>query len=155
MADHKAICREISIAIWNLTSRSTLYEKTILNLLGINHSDLRALSELGRMGSMPAGQLADVLHITSGASTALIDRLERKGFVRRSKDAADRRRIMVMMTEPGRQKTFNLTGPLVEKIQTQLESYSPNDLQLIHGFLIKVNDLFMERVTQLEEESPR
>lgn len=154
MADHKALSREISIAIWNLTSKSTLYEKTILGLLGINQSDLQALSELGRMGSMPAGQLADVLHITSGASTALIDRLERKGFVRRTKDASDRRLIQVVMTEAGREKVFQLTGPLVEKIQTHLEPYHPNDLQLIHGFLIKVNDLFMERVTQLEEESP-
>ena len=46
-----------------------------------------------------ASALSEATGLSSAATTAMIDRLERKGFVRRSRSADDRRRVLVEMTE--------------------------------------------------------
>src|SRR5262249_13390499 len=49
-------------------------------------------------GRIAAGDLARELRLSSGAVTALVDRLERAGFARRVPDAEDRRRVLIEVT---------------------------------------------------------
>ena len=44
---------------------------------------------------MPAGRLAELTGLTTGAVTAIIDRLEEAGYLRRTDDPKDRRRTIV------------------------------------------------------------
>jgi DNA-binding MarR family transcriptional regulator len=50
---------------------------------------------------MPAGKLGELTGLTTGAITGMIDRLEKVGYVRRTKDPKDRRKTIV---EPVRNK---------------------------------------------------
>src|SRR5262249_50475729 len=70
--------------------------------LGINRTDFRCLDVIDRRGRMTAGELAVESGLTTGAITAVLDRLERGGFVRRSRDDEDRRRIFVELTPEAR-----------------------------------------------------
>ena len=65
---------------------------------------LRQLSALYIIGNEPTtpGQLARRLMVTPAVVTGLIDRLERRGFVRRESESEDRRRIHLELTEEGR-----------------------------------------------------
>ena len=65
--------------------------------LGLNPTDLRCLDWLSE-GGMSAGELAEATGLSSAATTTLLDRLERKGFVQRERDSADRRKVIVEMT---------------------------------------------------------
>src|SRR6188472_276823 len=60
-----------------------------------NVNDRRCLDIIDQRGQLTAGQLADEAGLTTGAITAVIDRLEERGYVRRVADPADRRRVLV------------------------------------------------------------
>ena len=62
---------------------------------------LSALRRQGKPYSMAATALADAGMLTSGAMTNRIDRLEAAGLVQRKKDAPDRRRVLVQLTDVG------------------------------------------------------
>ncbi|MEM6925329.1 MAG: MarR family transcriptional regulator [Myxococcota bacterium] len=78
---------------------------------GVTRSDLRALNQLER-GPVRAGQLAEVLGLSSGAVSTLIDRLERRGLARRERDPGDRR-VVLVAPEP---RMFELLAPLYRSV---------------------------------------
>ncbi|HEY2073185.1 MAG TPA: MarR family transcriptional regulator, partial [Gaiellaceae bacterium] len=66
--------------------------------LGINTTDGRAIDVIDRAGRIAAGDLARELRLSTGAVTAIVDRLEKAGFARRVPDPDDRRRVLVEVT---------------------------------------------------------
>src|SRR5947208_1662327 len=72
---------------------------------GMHSTDVNALIRvrLGQERGEPitAGRLGDELALTSGAVTALVDRLERSGNLRRLRDQGDRRRVILENTPEG------------------------------------------------------
>jgi DNA-binding MarR family transcriptional regulator len=56
----------------------------------------------GRGGRAAPSELAADLDLAPGSVTGRLDALERRGFVRRTPSATDRRRVDVELTEPGR-----------------------------------------------------
>lgn len=74
---------------------------------GLRHHDLsvsarQVLAVLEGAGEpLPAGEIAARLLVTTASMTAVLDTLERRGLVRRSPDATDRRRVLVDITEDG------------------------------------------------------
>jgi len=64
--------------------------------VGVNPTDLGSLCLLLLHGPAPAGRLAELTGLTTGAVTGVIDRLEKGGFVRRQVDPADRRKVIVV-----------------------------------------------------------
>ena len=107
----------------------------VCELLGINRTDARCLDILEQAGSMSAGDLAQASRLTTGAITAVIDRLERAGYVRRVPDPSDRRRVLVEPT-PHAFETANelMAEPMRELYSPMAERYSDDQLRLIIGF---------------------
>jgi len=64
--------------------------------VGVNPTDLGSLCLMLLHGPAPAGRLAELTGLTTGAVTGVIDRLEKGGFVRREVDPADRRKVIVV-----------------------------------------------------------
>jgi DNA-binding MarR family transcriptional regulator len=64
--------------------------------VGVNPTDLGALCLLLLHGPAPAGRLAELTGLTTGAVTGVVDRLEKGGFVHREVDPADRRKVIVI-----------------------------------------------------------
>src|SRR5215471_9893912 len=67
--------------------------------VGLNPSDLGCLCLLLLHGPSPAGRLAELTGLTTGAVTGVIDRLERAGFAKRVLDPSDRRKVIVKPDE--------------------------------------------------------
>src|SRR4051812_45698077 len=63
--------------------------------LGVGATDFDALILLDTAGPLAAGRIAEALAITTGAVTGLIDRLERAGFVQRTRHETDRRQVLI------------------------------------------------------------
>ena len=76
-------------------------DELVSQLMGINRTDSRCMDILDQHGSMSAGDLAEASRLTTGAITAVIDRLERAGFARRVPDPSDRRRVLVELDAEG------------------------------------------------------
>lgn len=69
---------------------------------GINLTQFRALSALGRSGSLGASELARTIELDAGALTRLIDGLQEKGYVARCPRPNDRRAIEITLTDAGK-----------------------------------------------------
>lgn len=67
--------------------------------VGLNPSDLGCLCLLLLHGPSPAGRLAELTGLTTGAVTGMIDRLESAGFAQRVVDPSDRRKVIVTPDE--------------------------------------------------------
>jgi DNA-binding MarR family transcriptional regulator len=90
---------------------------------GLEAWEFDVLATLRRSGSpfeLSAGQLLNAMMITSGTMTNRIDRLEHRGFVRRRKDPADGRVVLVGLTPAGRRR-----------VDAALEAHAANELNII------------------------
>src|SRR4051794_27325872 len=108
---------------------------TAARAMGVNRTDMRALDIVERLGPIAAGRISIDAGLTSGAVTAVIDRLERKGYVRRVPDPDDRRRVLIEKTEKLDKISKRLYGPLVERSLPWLDKFSVGELEAIIRFL--------------------
>ena len=69
---------------------------------GLCFSDFAFLEMLLHKGPLPVNTLGGNLSLSSGSATAAIDRLEKKGLVRRAADANDRRARIIHLTDSGK-----------------------------------------------------
>jgi DNA-binding MarR family transcriptional regulator len=83
---------------------------------------------------MSAGELARQSGLTTGAVTAVIDRLERLEYVRRVADPADRRRVLVELTPRLQRMIEELMGPLGDAGFPLIDRYSDEQLELLIEF---------------------
>jgi DNA-binding MarR family transcriptional regulator len=107
----------------------------LCQLLGINRTDARALDILDQQGQMTAGQLAEASGLTTGAITAVIDRLERAGYAQRIADPNDRRRVLVELTDKARAAAYELmVAPMQAYSEPLIDRYSEADIELLTEF---------------------
>jgi DNA-binding MarR family transcriptional regulator len=69
--------------------------------LGLSMAQLHILYTLQRNGEMPMSRLAEVLNVSLSNATGLIDRIEERGFVERTRVPEDRRIVLIRVTEAG------------------------------------------------------
>jgi DNA-binding MarR family transcriptional regulator len=77
------------------------YRQVLANHVRVGVTESQAVSYLATYGDRGQNELADGLGLSSGASTALVDRLERQGIAERYPHPSDRRRTMVRLTARG------------------------------------------------------
>ena len=98
-----------------------LFHLAAADAVGLGATDYQASSILELDGPMSAGELASRLGLSTGATTRLIDRMERAGYVRRTPDASDRRRVLVEHTDsrPDRLDEIlaSVSGPVAEVLR--------------------------------------
>jgi DNA-binding MarR family transcriptional regulator len=128
------------------------FDQAIADHVGMNRTDMRCLDLIDQASGMTAGELARAAGLTSGAVTAVIDRLERAGMAKRVADPADRRRVRIEVTP----RLWELTGPLmmpfITESQAILDDYSTEELERFTRFLervIEVQAKHTERVRNL------
>src|SRR5918992_5162163 len=74
------------------------FDQAVADHLGINRTDGRCIDLIDQAGGMTAGELAKAAGLTTGAVTAVVDRLEAAGVARRVADPEDRRRVRIEAT---------------------------------------------------------
>ncbi len=107
----------------------------VCQLLGINRTDARCLDILDQHGSMSAGDLAAASRLTTGAITAVLDRLERAGYAQRVPDPTDRRRVLIELTPKAYEATMELmVRPMAELSRPLAMAYTEEQLRLFIEF---------------------
>jgi DNA-binding MarR family transcriptional regulator len=139
-----------SLAIRASQNISEAFDEHVAARLGINRTDLRALDILDQRGPISAGELAEAMHLSSGAITTLLDRLERAGYARRRRDTEDRRRVLVEPTPKLQQGGENFYLPLYEGTMRLLEGRSDEELLALTEFLEQGRELLERELERLE-----
>jgi DNA-binding MarR family transcriptional regulator len=125
-------------SLLNLLTRDlrTLVE-TQLAPLGLTSQQAALLLMAGRSATSPAQVAAEIGTDTAGM-TRLLDRLERKGLVRRARHPDDRRSVVIEVTEQGRALVPRLP-PIFGRVSQQLfQGFNEAELEQLIGLLQRV-----------------
>jgi DNA-binding MarR family transcriptional regulator len=129
------------------STATVLLHNAIADRVGLNATESKTLDLLSRLGPLTAGEVARHTGLATASVTSLIDSLERKEFVRRRRDALDRRRVIV---EPVMEKieAFALHMAVFSELTGELvDSYSEAEIALILDVMARVT-AFMQRATE-------
>jgi DNA-binding MarR family transcriptional regulator len=125
--------------------RSTLYtvllHHTTASKAGLNVTDAQCLNALSLDGPQTPGRLAQMMGITTGgAITAVIDRLEKAGYVKRSRDPDDRRRVIVELVPESAERFARYFEPVAEEFGRHLAGYSDAQLRALSAYMRHSNE---------------
>jgi DNA-binding MarR family transcriptional regulator len=126
-----------------------LLDEAIAAFWGINRTEGRVIDIVDRAGRITAGQLGAEVRLTSGAVTAVVDRLEAAGLVRRVRDTADRRRVFIEVTPKTEALAAPIFGPMAEEGQRAMAAYTDAELELINGFIRASRELLKRHATRV------
>ena len=111
------------------------YAAATAKRMGLEASELSALEHLQAAGPMTLGRLGERLSMSPGAVTALVDRLERKGYVERIPNPKDRRSALVRETEAGLKESLEHLWPYIEEMRGIEERFSEEERAIVARFL--------------------
>jgi DNA-binding MarR family transcriptional regulator len=120
--------------------------------IGINATDLNCLNILSFSGQLTAGELARATGLTTASITGVIDRLEDAGYVRRERDARDRRRVVVhLVLDKALHDVAPVFLPMIRDWQKLAADYSDDELRLIVAFYRRMEQVIRDHVIRLRE----
>jgi len=148
------LLKQLEETLRKVGAQSVLLSDTVAKLVGLNSTDLECLDLLELAGPTTAGRLAEHAGLTTGAMTAVIDRLERAGFARRLRDEADRRCVRVEALPRNFRHVADLYRRLGESTARLHEHYDDRQLTLIVDYLTKALALAADHVAWLQTQRP-
>lgn len=131
--------QEIGLLLRRLNVELDAVGQRFADVHGLNRTDVRALvaiMDAARRGeALTAGRLGEAVDLRSASVTALVDRLERVGHVRRVRDPEDRRRVGLEMSETAMAAGAEHFGGLAQDLVTAMGGYSDEELSVVRRWL--------------------
>jgi DNA-binding MarR family transcriptional regulator len=143
---------QVMIAAQEQGISSVLFRNAIGRKLGLNITESECLSLLSIKGISTPTELSRYTGLTSGATTAMLDRLEKAKFIRRKPNPKDRRGVLIEISK----KWAETAGPLVASVQKAhkelIASYTDKDLETIAHFLTCFTENVKEQIEMIEKD---
>jgi DNA-binding MarR family transcriptional regulator len=126
----------IALALRRVIADAVLNNERIARGIGINVVDLQTFGILLDTGRpLTAGEISTRTELPTSTTTRVIDRLEAGGFVRRTSDPADRRKVVIEAI-PERLADFqDAYAGVMEKLTTLHAGFSPAELENVARYL--------------------
>jgi DNA-binding MarR family transcriptional regulator len=116
-------------------------QETVFSRFGLNRGEVGALSALRIAGPphrLSPTRLGRGLMLSSAGMTSRIDRLERRGLVRRLPDPDDRRGVIVELTDQGLEVVDAAVAAITVSDRQLLERFDPQEMAVLAGLLRKL-----------------
>lgn len=116
-------------------------QEAVFNRFGLNRGEVGLLSALqisGPTHQLSPTHLAKGLMLSSAGVTSRIDRLERRGFVRRLADPNDRRGVIIDLTDEGLAAVDAAVAANSASDRQLMERLDPEELEQLERLLRKV-----------------
>ena len=117
-----------------MSSFDALFSQAVADRIGMHPTDIETLDLLNTLGPMTPGILSQRTGLSTGATTRMIDRLERAGYVRRQ-PAADRRSVIIVPRWENLDAVAELFAPLADGLAEVWSEYEDDQLDLFAEFL--------------------
>lgn len=116
--------------LWRVDHGLQSISKRMKGELGVTGPQRFALRMIGRKPGISAGALAEMLHLDPSTLTGVLQRLERRGAVKRVADRADRRRSLFELTPRGKTLDGGVKTRTVEvAVRRALASVDASDVE--------------------------
>ncbi|WP_405734716.1 MarR family transcriptional regulator [Streptomyces sp. NBC_00028] len=138
----------------SLIATHLLGQQEMAQRLGLNVTDLLCFACVLKAGEdlLTAGDLAEHAHVTTGAMTGILNRLERGGFITRRPDPGDRRRVRVAAVPAAVTRLTALYGPYYARLDTLFADYSAAEIAVLNDWFTRTTGLALEYVEELRSQ---
>jgi DNA-binding MarR family transcriptional regulator len=131
-----------------------VFRNTLAKGLGLNLTESLCMTILGVRAEVAPTLLANLVGLTTGAMTTMLDRLEAKGFVRRRPNPRDRRGILIAATEHYQEAALKLVSAVQRDHRALLETYTEEQLAFIADFLSRFTENLARNSPDVRELRP-
>jgi DNA-binding MarR family transcriptional regulator len=146
------LTQDLIIQIRHSSVNFVMFSQVVANKVGLHSTDNECLDYLLLNGPATAGQLAEFTGLTTGAVTAMIDRLEKAGFVSREHDKQDRRRVIVIPNEAKvNAELMPHVMPMGIASAALCAEFSEEELEIVQRFLTKANAMAINVISQTRQ----
>jgi DNA-binding MarR family transcriptional regulator len=129
---------EAYLAFWRVGSRH-------VRSLHLTPSQFDVIVTLGDTTGLTCSQLSSQTLVTKGTLTGVLDRLARKGLIRRESVASDRRRTKIRLTEKGNTLFQRVFAAHIAFIRPFFErALSQHEVETTRTLLLRIRDSFQE-----------
>jgi DNA-binding MarR family transcriptional regulator len=132
---------------------SAMLNHAVAERLGLHPTAWECLSLLFEHGSMPAGRLAELTGLTTGAITGLVDRLEVAGYVKRRRDPEDRRRVIVELVASALEDVQPLFGPMLADMHQVHLDYTAEQMEAMQTCLQGAAQVLRKHALRIRNET--
>lgn len=136
------------------SAQGVLFSQAVAERVGITPSDLECLDIVVLNERVTAGELARATGLTTGAITGVLDRLEAAGYVRRERDATDRRKVFVRAIPAKVREVAAHYRPLEQAWLEALKGYTDDELRLLVDFTERAHRMMVEQTAKLRAARP-
>ncbi len=114
---------------------SVLFRRALSRKLGLSATDSECLSLLSIKGVCTPKELARYTGLTTGSTTAMLDRLEKVGYITRKPNPKDRRGVFVEINKAYTDKAAPLVAGVQKAHHELIARYTDEQLEAIASFL--------------------
>lgn len=129
----------------------TLFRNAVSEWAGVNVTDMECLRLLFLKGIATPSELARHTGLTSGATTAMLDRLEKAGLIERRPNPNDRRGTLIAAAESSAQKAASWFESARNAQDKLISSYSAEELEIISDVFEKFTNLWDQEREKLSK----
>ncbi len=151
--------RAIGALLRRLQAHNDQIANVFATMHGIHHTDLVALIHImdaeGKGSPLTASELQERLNITSGATTAVVDRLERADHATRIRDTVDRRKVHLHHGASARAVGEEFFAPIGDLTGEVLSHFTVEQVDVIIDFLTQLTEAYAHHGSGLRHTDPR
>jgi DNA-binding MarR family transcriptional regulator len=130
----------------------TLFRNAMSEWVGINATDMECLRLLFLRGISTPSELARHTGLTSGATTAMLDRLEKAGFIERRPNPEDRRGTLIVPAKSGAEKAASWFESARKAQNELISSYPEKELEIIADVFERFTKLWVQEREKLRRD---
>ncbi|OZG70244.1 MarR family transcriptional regulator [Hahella sp. CCB-MM4] len=132
---------EVLVLIRRIIRAADLRSKQLGKQTGLTAPQLLVLRTIGDSTTTTMSNVAQAISLSQATVTSIVDRLEKRGLVQRIRGQDDKRKMYVVMTEPGHIVLDSAPTPLQETFVERFDGLSDWEQHLILASLAKVADM--------------
>jgi DNA-binding MarR family transcriptional regulator len=155
MPNDLTVEEQVIVALRRITRAADIHSHLLQRDFGVTGPQLTTLRVVRRLQPVSTGALARAACIGYATQTGILDRLEERGLVTRTRQPADRRTIIVKMTKTGEQLLDTAPSLLQARFREELERMSELDCTMLLNALLQVAGLMEAESTESVTEEAR
>lgn len=134
-------CEEVLKVLRRIIRAIELHSRSLSLKYGLTGPQLLVLKEIGSSPHVSVSQLARQVSLSSATVTDILDRMEKRGLVQRTRSHSDRRRADVTITEKGQQTLSTAPTLLQEQFVSRFSEIKDWEQTLILSSLQRLASL--------------
>jgi len=144
--------KQVNLGMTEYGISTVLFRHAVGKRLGVNVTDMECLGLIFFKGLATPSELARYTCLTSGATTAMLDRLEKARLIERRPNPQDRRGTLIELTNERNREMDGLFAPAREAIEKLNARYSENELEIVGDYLSKLVNIWEQNREGLKME---